>query len=207
MGRISTETMHFEGVVRTIAVGAIGAAAFAAWRQISHLQAEVAASRAEVAASQAEVASLKKSNPAVRGKIAQMSAEVADDNPYSRLMALQRMGIVENYQEIRKKSVMIIGVGGVGSVAAEMLTRCGVGKLLLYDCDTVELANMNRLFFQPWQAGMSKTDVASQTLKEINPDVEIESHHCESLLILLVAIRVHARQAGMCQPVSVYFCV
>merc|ERR1711865_278830 len=171
MGRISTETMHFEGVVRTIAVGAIGAAAFAAWRQISHLQAEVAASRAEVA-------SLKKSTPAVRGKIAQMSAEVADDNPYSRLMALQRMGIVENYQEIRKKSVMIIGVGGVGSVAAEMLTRCGVGKLLLYDCDTVELANMNRLFFQPWQAGMSKTDAASQTLKEINPDVEIESHHC-----------------------------
>ena len=47
-------------------------------------------------------------------------------------------------QEIRQKSVMIIGVGGVGSVAAEMLTRCGIGKLLLYDCDTVELANMNR---------------------------------------------------------------
>ncbi len=47
-------------------------------------------------------------------------------------------------QDIRKHSVMIVGVGGVGSVAAEMLTRCGIGKLLLYDCDTVELANMNR---------------------------------------------------------------
>ena len=43
------------------------------------------------------------------------------------------------------------GIGGVGSVAAEMLTRCGVGRLLLYDYDTVELANMNRLFFRPDQ--------------------------------------------------------
>jgi ubiquitin-like modifier-activating enzyme 5 len=40
-------------------------------------------------------------------------------------------------------------MGGVGSVAAEMLTRCGIGRLLLYDYDTVELANMNRLFFRP----------------------------------------------------------
>lgn len=44
------------------------------------------------------------------------------------------------------------GIGGVGSVAAEMLTRCGIGRLLLYDYDTVELANMNRLFFRPEQA-------------------------------------------------------
>lgn len=40
--------------------------------------------------------------------------------------------------------MLIVGVGGVGSVAAEMLTRCGVGKLLLFDYDNVELANMNR---------------------------------------------------------------
>jgi hypothetical protein len=39
----------------------------------------------------------------------------------------------------------------VGSVAAEMMTRCGVGGLLLYDYDSVELANMNRLFFRPEQ--------------------------------------------------------
>ena len=39
-------------------------------------------------------------------------------------------------------------MGGVGSVTAEMLTRCGIGKLILFDYDKVELANMNRLFFQ-----------------------------------------------------------
>ena len=59
-----------------------------------------------------------------------MSAEVVDSNPYSRLMALQRMGIVQDYERIRQFSVMIVGVGGVGSVAAEMLTRCGIGKVI-----------------------------------------------------------------------------
>ncbi|CAM6009778.1 unnamed protein product [Sphagnum balticum] len=105
-----------------------------------------------------------------------MSAEVVDSNPYSRLMALKRMGIVNNYEEIRSFSVAIVGIGGVGSVAAEMLTRCGIGRLLLYDYDTVELANMNRLFFRPEQAGMTKTDAAVQTLVGINPDVDLESY-------------------------------
>ncbi|XP_042473000.1 ubiquitin-like modifier-activating enzyme 5 isoform X2 [Zingiber officinale] len=105
-----------------------------------------------------------------------MSAEVIDNNPYSRLMALQRMGIVVNYERIREFSVAIVGIGGVGSVAAEMLTRCGIGRLLLYDYDTVELANMNRLFFRPDQVGMTKTDAAVQTLEEINPDVVLESY-------------------------------
>lgn len=45
-----------------------------------------------------------------------MSEEVKDDNPYSRLMALKKMGIVENYAEIKSKSVLIVGVGGIGSV-------------------------------------------------------------------------------------------
>ena len=66
-----------------------------------------------------------------------MSSEVVDSNPYSRLMALKRMGIVDNYERIRDFSVVIVGVGGVGSVAAEMLTRCGIGKLLLFDYDKV----------------------------------------------------------------------
>ena len=83
-----------------------------------------------------------------RTKIAQMSSEVVDSNPYSRLMALKRMGIVDNYEKIRELTVAVVGVGGVGSVTAEMLTRCGIGKLILFDYDKVELANMNRLFFQ-----------------------------------------------------------
>lgn len=60
-----------------------------------------------------------------------------------------------------------------------MLTRCGIGKLLLFDYDKVELANMNRLFFQPHQAGMTKVEAASKTLSFINPDVVFETHNMD----------------------------
>lgn len=62
-------------------------------------------------------------------------------------------------------------------VTADMLTRCGVGKLILFDYDNVELANMNRLFFTPDQAGLSKVDAAARTLQFINPDVQIVTHN------------------------------
>jgi len=106
-----------------------------------------------------------------------MTAEVTDDNPYSRLMALKRMGIVDNYEKIRDYSILIVGLGGIGSVAAEMLTRCGIGKLLLFDYDIVEFANMNRLFFRPEHRGLSKTEAAQRTLLEINPDVQFEHYN------------------------------
>ncbi|CAL9134791.1 unnamed protein product [Musa textilis] len=122
------------------------------------------------------IVNLTKSGATRRSKVKDMSAEVVDSNPYSRLMALQRMGIVQNYERIRDFSVAIVGIGGVGSVAAEMFTRCGIGRLLLYDYDSVELANMNRLFFRPDQVGMTKTDAAVQTLSDINPDVVLESY-------------------------------
>eukprot|EP00177_Eucheuma_denticulatum_P006292 GFKZ01011477.1.p2 GENE.GFKZ01011477.1~~GFKZ01011477.1.p2 ORF type:complete len:377 (-),score=56.42 GFKZ01011477.1:1569-2699(-) len=106
-----------------------------------------------------------------------MSADVVAHNPYSRLMALKRMGIVHNYEAIRTLTVAVVGVGGVGSVAAEMLTRCGIGKLILFDYDKVELANMNRLFFRPEQSGKSKVAAACDTLRAINPDVVFEAHN------------------------------
>ncbi|KAJ8882103.1 hypothetical protein PR048_018591 [Dryococelus australis] len=65
--------------------------------------------------------------------------------------------------------------GYSSSVTAEMLTWCGIGKLVLFDYDKVELANMNRLFFQPHQCGLSKVDAAARTLTSINPDVVIET--------------------------------
>lgn len=92
-------------------------------------------------------------------------------------MALKRMGIVDNYEQIRQKTVAIVGIGGVGSVAAEMLTRCGIGKLILFDYDKVELANMNRLFFRPEQSGLSKVAAAVATLTGINPDVVFEDYN------------------------------
>lgn len=80
-------------------------------------------------------------------------------------MALKKMGIVENYEQIREKTVLIVGIGGVGGIVAEMLTRCGIGKLILFDYDLVELANMNRLFYQPHQCGLKKVQVALDVLR------------------------------------------
>lgn len=47
-------------------------------------------------------------------------------------MALKRMGIVNNYESIKELTIAIVGIGGIGSVTAEMLTRCGIGKVILY---------------------------------------------------------------------------
>ncbi|XP_065834446.1 ubiquitin-like modifier-activating enzyme 5 [Oscarella lobularis] len=135
--------------------------------------------RAQVARLEQELveAKEKKDPTPTRSKIEKMSAEVKDTNPYSRLMALKRMGIVNDYEKIRDFTVAVVGIGGVGSVATEMLTRCGIGRLLLFDYDKVELANMNRLFFTPDQAGLSKVEAAKRTLENINPDVEFEVHN------------------------------
>jgi len=64
--------------------------------------------------------------------------------PYSRLMALKSLGVVKNYEAVRDFTVAIVGIGGVGVSVCEMLTRCGVGKIIIYDYDTIELANMNK---------------------------------------------------------------
>ena len=84
-------------------------------KRVAELEAQLAAERGRTAAAS--------SGAAAREKIAEMSGQVVDSNPYSRLMALKRMGIVENYEKIRDFTVAVVGVGGVGSVTAEMLTR------------------------------------------------------------------------------------
>eukprot|EP00965_Chrysotila_dentata_P065425 2168411-Pleurochrysis_carterae.AAC.1 len=58
-----------------------------------------------------------------------------------------------------------------------MRVRCGIGKLLIFDYDKVELANMNRLFYTPDQCGMTKVAAARKSLSFINPDVTIEDYN------------------------------
>ena len=114
-----------------------------------------------------------------RPKTQQLADDKSHTNPYSRLMALQSAGAVPNYERIRDYSVALVGIGGVGIGVAEMLTRCGVGKLALFDCDVVELANMNKMFYRPEQTGWAKTMAARHYCAELNPDVEIEAHNLD----------------------------
>jgi sulfur carrier protein ThiS adenylyltransferase len=77
---------------------------------------------------------------------------------------------------LKASHVAIIGCGGLGSNAAAMLVRCGVGELTLVDFDLVEESNLNRQMFFRDQLGMPKTEALRETLERINPDVLLRIH-------------------------------
>lgn len=74
--------------------------------------------------------------------------------------------------EKEKGRIHIIGCGSVGSALAELLARCGITKMTLWDFDVVEAKNVNNQMFTSKHIGMKKTDALKQILMEINPDVE-----------------------------------
>jgi ubiquitin-like modifier-activating enzyme 5 len=96
-----------------------------------------------------------------------------DENRYTRLKALNDFGYEITWDDLKRKKIAIIGIGGLGTVSSEMVTRCGVGKIVLFDFDTVEAVNLNRSMFKPIHIGKSKAEIASKILNEINPDVKI----------------------------------
>ena len=104
-----------------------------------------------------------------------MSGEVVDSNPYSRLMALQRMGIVQDYERIRHMTVAVVGMGGVGSVAAEMLTRCGIGRLLMYDYDKVHTETQRPAARTTNVDSASNCTCTTSSCADLNP----KPHHVE----------------------------
>ncbi len=68
--------------------------------------------------------------------------------------------------------ILVIGLGGVGSWAAEMLCRAGVGQFTLVDADTVDVTNINRQMpALHFTVGEPKCNVVAERLKAINPDV------------------------------------
>jgi len=76
--------------------------------------------------------------------------------------------------QLRKATVAIFGLGGVGSYAAEALCRAGVGRLILVDFDDICLTNVNRqLHAMDGTVGKAKVQVMAQRLRLINPDADI----------------------------------
>ncbi|MCQ2170062.1 MAG: tRNA threonylcarbamoyladenosine dehydratase [Bacteroidales bacterium] len=73
-------------------------------------------------------------------------------------------------------TVVVVGVGGVGAAAAEMLVRAGVGHIVLIDSDCVSETNINRqLPARHSTVGLLKTEVLTRTLTDINPHLQIET--------------------------------
>ncbi len=73
--------------------------------------------------------------------------------------------------------VLVVGLGGVGAYAAEMLCRAGVGCFTLVDGDTVADSNRNRQLIALYSTiGQPKTEVLAARLRDINPDVRLHLH-------------------------------
>ncbi len=90
-----------------------------------------------------------------------------------RQTMLKEVG-VEGQRRLKEASVLIVGVGGLGSVVAAYLNGSGIGKIGLIDSDTVSFSNLHRqLLYTLTQVGMSKAERAADFLRERsgNPDI------------------------------------
>lgn len=80
----------------------------------------------------------------------------------------------EQMERYRQARVLVVGVGGVGGYAAELLVRGGVGHLTLVDADSVQPSNINRqLCALHSTVGRRKVEILSERFREINPDIEL----------------------------------
>lgn len=81
----------------------------------------------------------------------------------------------EALERLSRSTVAVVGVGGVGAYAAEMITRAGVGHLILLDCDVVSPSDKNRQLLATDSAmGRVKVEVISERLRDINPEIQID---------------------------------
>lgn len=83
----------------------------------------------------------------------------------------------EGVRKLRGASVMVFGVGGVGSHCIEALARCAVGRLILIDSDQVSLTNINRQSIAYHSTvGRLKTEVMRERITDICPDTEVVTY-------------------------------
>lgn len=95
-------------------------------------------------------------------------------NEFSRTELLMGGDALER---IKHAVVMVFGVGGVGSHCIEALARCGVGKLILIDNDTVSLTNINRQSIAYHSTiGQYKTKVMKKRIADISPEIQVETY-------------------------------
>ncbi|MDQ6914662.1 MAG: molybdopterin-synthase adenylyltransferase MoeB [Actinomycetota bacterium] len=92
---------------------------------------------------------------------------------YSRHLLIPEVG-VEGQQKLLESKVLLLGAGGLGSPAALYLAAAGVGTLGIVDDDEVDLSNLQRQVLHTTdRIGVPKVDSAEETIKAINPDVEV----------------------------------
>lgn len=92
---------------------------------------------------------------------------------YSRLELL----IGDKIKDIFNKTVLIVGIGGVGGYAVEALVRSGIGKIIIVDNDVIDISNLNRQIISLHSnIGQLKVDVCEKRVLDINPNCIIIKH-------------------------------
>lgn len=80
----------------------------------------------------------------------------------------------EKAEKLRQSHVLVVGLGGVGAYAAEMIVRAGVGRMTIVDADTVSISNINRqLVALHSTVGQPKAGILAARLRDINPDIQL----------------------------------
>ena len=95
---------------------------------------------------------------------------------YSRQIILKNVGVV-GQKKISNSKILIVGIGGLGSPAADLLTRSGIGCIGLMDYDKVNLSNIHRqTLYTTDDIGKFKVSVAKKKLKLINKQTNVVVH-------------------------------
>ena len=86
----------------------------------------------------------------------------------------------EKFNELQKKQISIIGLGGIGCPLAQYLISCGIKKLNIFDGDTIKKNNLNRqTLYSINDIGKKKSGIAKKKLLGTNPNAVINSYDCK----------------------------
>jgi molybdopterin/thiamine biosynthesis adenylyltransferase/rhodanese-related sulfurtransferase len=103
-----------------------------------------------------------------------MSLSAEDRERYARHLSLPQVGVA-GQETLRAASVLVVGLGGLGSPAALYLAAVGVGRIGLLDHDTVAIHNLQRqILHDTPSVGRAKTESARARLEQLNPEAKLE---------------------------------
>ena len=84
--------------------------------------------------------------------------------------------IKEKIKILKEKTILVLGLGGVGGYVVESLARCGIGHLILVDYDIVDITNINRQIIALHSTiGKKKTECFKERIRDINPNIIVDT--------------------------------